>query len=58
MITIDHFGKKNIHNVFGEKVTRKLIQKDVAEINKLRNRIAHHEPILDLNLSLVYKKNY
>lgn len=48
--------QKNIHNVFGEKVTRKLIQKDVAEINKLRNRIAHHEPILDLNLNLVYKK--
>jgi hypothetical protein len=29
--------------------TRKTVQQAVKEINRFRNRIAHHEPILDLN---------
>lgn len=46
----------NIHKVFNGSVTRKKIQTEVADLNKLRNRIAHHEPILDLNLNLLYTR--
>jgi len=36
-------------------VTRKFLQKLVVQINKIRNRIAHHEPILDLNVSKIHQ---
>ena len=35
--------------------TRKQFQKHVKVINKLRNRIAHHEPILSFDVSTTHK---
>lgn len=36
--------------------TRASLQPEIVRINKLRNRIAHHEPILDLNNSDIHAK--
>lgn len=40
--------------VHGE--SRRTIQKLVKPINRLRNRVAHHEPILDMNVNDLYAK--
>lgn len=37
-------------------ITRAAFQPQIHEINKLRNRIAHHEPILDANISSIHQK--
>lgn len=36
--------------------TRASLQPEISKINRLRNRIAHHEPILDLNTSDIHAK--
>lgn len=45
-----------IHLLFSGSVTRKKIQKELEYLNFLRNRIAHHEPILKLDLSKLYAR--
>ncbi|MDC5581947.1 Abi family protein, partial [Acinetobacter baumannii] len=45
-----------IHLLFFGNVTRKKIQKELEDLNILRNRIAHHEPILKLDLSKLYSR--
>ncbi len=45
-----------IHSLFSGAVTRKIIQKELEDLNFLRNRIAHHEPILNLDLSNLYTR--
>lgn len=45
-----------IHLLFSGNITRKKIQKELEDLNYLRNRIAHHEPILKLDLSKLYTR--
>lgn len=47
----------SIHTLFPTKAfTRAAFKPLIMEINKLRNRIAHHEPILDINTSGLHAK--
>ncbi|NRH42250.1 Abi family protein [Pseudomonas sp. MS15a(2019)] len=47
----------SIHILFPQRTfTRAAFKPEIMEINKLRNRIAHHEPILDINTSVIHTK--
>lgn len=46
----------NLHSIFPKHISRKDIKTELESLNHLRNRIAHHEPILDLNLSNLYSR--
>jgi hypothetical protein len=47
----------NMRTLFpGSSLTRAAFQPQIVEINKLRNRIAHHEPILDTNISAIHQR--
>jgi hypothetical protein len=46
----------NADPALGTRAVRTLIYNDLEQIRKLRNRIAHHEPIFARNLSDDYKK--
>lgn len=41
---------KTLHKAFVRKLGRKTIHKRLDKIRKLRNRVAHHESVLDRNL--------
>jgi len=45
----------SLHKVFCKTVKRKAVYQKLARLRILRNRIAHHEPILDHNLQSDYQ---
>lgn len=53
----DDLWVKAIHRPFKEsqELTRKGLNRDLTQLRNLRNRIAHHEPILSWNLNKHYK---
>lgn len=52
-----YFWQKNMKFLISNHlVTRKVFQKIIKEINKFRNRIAHHEPIYYLNISELHSQ--
>lgn len=52
------FWRTNLNIVFPniQHETRRDIQTIVREINAFRNRVAHHEPVLDSNITDIYSK--
>lgn len=40
-----------------KSISRKGVQKSVSDLAELRNRVAHHEPIIEYDLSLLHTKS-
>lgn len=41
-----------LHRAYPQRTSRRLIDRDIAAINNLRNRIAHHEPLLPTTIDV------